>query len=506
MIKTITSNVENKFVSIIADETSDCGHYEQLSVVIRFFDEEKNEAVEQFIGLQRLVSVDAQSIFNCLTNTIAQVGLKWDSVISVCFDGAASMAGSLNGVQAKAKEANSKISYVHCYGHCLNLVLVDSLGKDNKTVFNFFGCLQMIYSFVEGSPTRHSILEQIVQASKLKLKTLKSLSTTRWACRSEAVEAIKTNYSSLLKCLEEIAKKTTMADVRAKAKGLLYQMKTFKFVFVLQVISPILIMILKVSATLQDPNLNLLSAVDVVLSLKAALTTMRSDNINFSIQYNEAVSICNIHEINLPEVKIRKISSKIDTSKNQYFPKTKQEELKNTVYIPLLDNLIMGIEERFNQDILKLINAMGRLLKLDTSISDLHLLSEKCMLNESELDAEIKLIKHLPKEQLVKLQTGSSNKSIRCWLDWLKQTKLIYCNVYKAVKLFITIPVTSCTCERSFSKLSIVKTKLRSLMTQDRLDNLLLIFIEQELANSIDYNKVMDEFKHLVPGKRRLEL
>lgn len=306
--------------------------------------------------------------------------------------------------------------------------------------------------------------------------------------------------------MEEIAKKTTVADVRAKAKGLLYQMKTFKFVFVLQVISPILIMILKVSATLQDPNLNLLSAVDVVLSLKAALTTMRSDNINFSIQYNEVVSICNIHEINLPEVKIRKISSKIDTSKNQYFPKTKQEELKNTVYIPLLDNLIMGIEERFNQDILKLINAMGRLLKLDTSISDLHLLSEKFMLNESELDAEIKLIKHLPKEQLVKLQTGSSNKSIRCWLDWLKQTKLIYCNVYKAVKLFITIPVTSCTCERSFSKLSIVKTKLQSLMTQDRLDNLLLIFIEQELANSIDYNKVMDEFKHLVPGKRRLEL
>ena len=76
MIKTITSNVENKFVSIIADETSDCGHYEQLSIVIRFFDEEKNEAVKQFIGLQRLVSVDAQSIFNCLTNTIAQVGLK----------------------------------------------------------------------------------------------------------------------------------------------------------------------------------------------------------------------------------------------------------------------------------------------------------------------------------------------------------------------------------------------------------------------------------------------
>lgn len=100
MIKTITLNIQNKFVSIIADETSDCSHFEQLSVVIRYFDEDKNEVLEQFIGLRRLVSIDAQSIFNSLTDTIVQIGLKWDSVIGVCFDGAASMTGSLNDVQA----------------------------------------------------------------------------------------------------------------------------------------------------------------------------------------------------------------------------------------------------------------------------------------------------------------------------------------------------------------------------------------------------------------------
>jgi len=52
----------------------------------------------------------------------------------------------------------------------------------------------------------------------------------------------------------------------------------------------------------------------------------------------------------------------------------------------------------------------------------------------------------------------------------------IFNNFFKAIQSFIVIPVTSCSCERSFSKLSIVKSKLRSTMGQDRLDGLLTMF------------------------------
>lgn len=44
-------------------------------------------------------------------------------------------------------------------------------------------------------------------------------------------------------------------------------------------------------------------------------------------------------------------------------------------------------------------------------------------------------------------------------------------------------------------------------MKQDRLDSLLLLFIEQDLLTQIDYNDdVIEEFKILVPGERRLVL
>jgi len=87
------------------------------------------------------------------------------------------------------------------------------------------------------------------------------LSTTRWIYWSEAIEAVKNNYSALLLCLEEISSTTNLSKVRAKAQRLIYQMKSFESIFSIHVISLTLLMIQKVSANLQSPDLNLLSAI-----------------------------------------------------------------------------------------------------------------------------------------------------------------------------------------------------------------------------------------------------
>lgn len=40
-------------------------------------------------------------------------------------------------------------------------------------------------------------------------------------------------------------------------------------------------------------------------------------------------------------------------------------------------------------------------------------------------------------------------------------------------------------------------------MCQDRLESLLLIFTEQELACKLDFNEIIDEFKNDIPFNRR---
>ncbi|CAI6359549.1 unnamed protein product [Macrosiphum euphorbiae] len=111
--------------------------------------------------MKRIKSVNAQSIFNTLSDVIEEYNIKWENIVSTCFDGAATMVGSTAGVQTKFKEKNKKISFVHSYGHCLNLILVDSVGCKNRIAFDFFGTIQLVYNFIEGSSSRHAIFEKI---------------------------------------------------------------------------------------------------------------------------------------------------------------------------------------------------------------------------------------------------------------------------------------------------------------------------------------------------------
>lgn len=77
-----------------------------MSVALRYFNKNSNKPEEIFLGLQRLTSVDTESIFNNLSNKISEFGIIRERVIAVCFDGAVSMSGRINGVQAKVKSAN----------------------------------------------------------------------------------------------------------------------------------------------------------------------------------------------------------------------------------------------------------------------------------------------------------------------------------------------------------------------------------------------------------------
>jgi len=94
------------------------------------------------------------------------------------------MHGINAGVQAKVKAIQPKAVYSHCYAHCVNLVLVEATST-NLYARNFFGVLQNLYNFLEASPQRHSKLKSLMfeLKSKPRIKSLKKLSDTRWACR-----------------------------------------------------------------------------------------------------------------------------------------------------------------------------------------------------------------------------------------------------------------------------------------------------------------------------------
>lgn len=494
MMQSIIHCLEGKTVSLICDETSDCGHHEQLSVVIRYFSEENNRPVEVFTALERLLSVDSRSIFSALERVLGVLKIPWTSVNSVCFDGAAAMSGHISGVQAKCKEKNNRILYVHCYAHCLNLALVDAClsRAENKILFDFFGTLQLAYNFIESSPVRHAIFEHISLALGTRLTTLKSLSTTRWACRAEAVKAVRDNYCALVDAVEEIKETTQHSETRAKAKGLLAQLESFEFQFCMEMAHPVLQMVLKVSQMLQDPKINLLAAFQGVKNLQEALKEMRRDESAFTKVFEGATEICQTRGISIPAVRPRKVSRRADVNfASQFLHETKEEELRVSVFYPMLDAFIEGIEARFTQETVVLITAMMNILRLTANDEEIDVVTKYFDVESDSLRAELRLLKTQVSTENLKL--GDCNE----WLDWLQQNglgALVYKDFFKILKGFSVVPVTSCSCERTFSKLAIVKTKLRSTMSHDRLRWLLLPFVEQQIALSTSSESVIEQF------------
>jgi len=50
------------------------------------------------------------------------------------------------------------------------------------------------------------------------------------------------------------------------------------------------------------------------------------------------------------------------------------------------------------------------------------------------------------------------------------------------------------SCERSFSKLKLIKTDLRSTMCQERLSNLAILSVEKDAFDSINFDTIIDQF------------
>ena len=67
-------------------------------------------------------------------------------------------------------------------------------------------------------------------------------------------------------------------------------------------------------------------------------------------------------------------------------------------------------------------------------------------------------------------------------------------DLYTVFFLFLTLPVTVATAERSFSKLKLIKTYLRNTMQDDRLSGLVALSIENAESRKLDVSKIIDDF------------
>ncbi|XBI68918.1 hypothetical protein VPH35_048062 [Triticum aestivum] len=68
--------------------------------------------------------------------------------------------------------------------------------------------------------------------------------------------------------------------------------------------------------------------------------------------------------------------------------------------------------------------------------------------------------------------------------------------VYRLIELGMLLPVATTSVERAFSAMKIIKTDLRSKMSNGWLDDLMVCYIEREIFKGLDLAEIKKEFQH----------
>ncbi|XBH96765.1 hypothetical protein VPH35_087086 [Triticum aestivum] len=105
-------------------------------------------------------------------------------------------------------------------------------------------------------------------------------------------------------------------------------------------------------------------------------------------------------------------------------------------------------------------------------------------IDANDLFVELKFLQNfMPKENIGPVEI----------LNFLKRHDC-FPNASIAYRVLLTIPVTVASAERSFSMLKLLKSYMRTTMTQQRLNDLATISLESEVLEKIDYEDIIEDF------------
>lgn len=165
-----------------------------------------------------------------------------------------------------------------------------------------------------------------------------------------------------------------------------------------------------------------------------------------------------------------------------------------------LDSILSSLRWRFKKmsDIVLDFNFLtGNTLKtmasdnLKRCVDDLTLKYEYDI-DGPELFIEIEKFKFQASSLIPSFQSATQLDLLTFILQYSLQD--YYPNLAVALRIFLTIPVTTASCDRSFSKLKITKNYLRSTMGQSRLTSMSILSIEKNLVNQLSFDDVIDDF------------
>ena len=488
-----------KWYTVIADEVSDVSNKEQLSIVLRYVDCDTLVVREDLVCFTECdTGTSGRALAEKITCTLEGLGLDLANLRGQAYDGAGNMAGVVNGASAIINSQYPLAMYLHCASHCLNLTVIKSLEVTN--VRNMMGIIGRVYQFFAAHPKRQSALEKAIadyQPSS-RVHKLKDMCRTRWIQRIDAIEIFKNLHRCIVECMESIcsaAPGTWNTDSITDARSLQLAVSTTDFLCALVITNSCLKYVQALTSNLQAESRDIVSAVNEIDTVTSTIQDVREHIQTHHAKWFLIVeNMCS--DVGIVPSLPRRCGRQIHRSNTP--ADTPSEYYCRTISIPLLDHLLSEMKSRFSkhqqtallgltivpsvlvsippEDLSAKVQELGQLYESDLPSPD-------CL--ESELHSwQLKWRKHHHEHGEASLPSSPTLT--------LNQVSSMFPNINTLLKLLCTLPVTSCSAERSFSELKRIKTPFRSAMTTARLSGLTLLYVHRDIA--VDISAAIDEF------------
>ena len=190
----------------------------------------------------------------------------------------------------------------------------------------------------------------------------------------------------------------------------------------------------------------------------------------------------------------KKVSKRLevgDTASEQQFSSV--EDHYRAIYFEAIDTVIGTIKNRFDQEGFQMLQKLEAVLF--SGDSDSCNLSEIVQFYASDfrsvdvLGTQLTLLRSAMKDEDINL------KSILLYLQSLSSEQREYfAEVIKLVKLILVMPATNATSERSFSALRRLKTWLRAVEAQQRLNWCMVLHVHKDRTDKLEIADLANEF------------
>ncbi|KAI5649156.1 hypothetical protein M9H77_35161 [Catharanthus roseus] len=515
----IVNEIGDKFFSLLVDEARDSSVKEQLSIVLRFVND-NGEVVERFLGVVHVSETSARTLKNSIDDFFAINGLSISQLRGQGYDGASNMRGELNGLKQKILDENKYAYYIHCFAHQLQLVLV-ATSKKNAHVCSFFQYLAKIVNTVGASCKRKDALLQ-KQYNDL-VKSLESGETatgkgknqetslarpgdTRWGSHFKTITRILHMWDAVTHVLETIYEDADEVNSRGIARGLIDKMWQFEFVFIAQLMVNVLAKTNTLSMCLQQRTQNIVTAIRMIKTVKEDLKKYRNDDDYWEELLGVVTAFCVKHDIFVPNMQDplpsrARLYRSVDGQ-----PKTYYHFFRRDIFFEVLDFIVKEMDDRFTESTSELLICIlcldprdSFLLRLSEFYPDDFSISDKFEL-KAQLDTYISYMRS---------SDGAAFSGLTDIGDLAK--KMVETNihqfftlVYRLIELALVLPVASATVERSFSAMRTIKNDLRNRMGDEFLNDSLVCYVEQEIFKSIENEDILQRFQNM--QTRRIKL